>query len=165
MTGYDLATRLALVKYIADTVKAEDARLREALAAEMHPGDRRHAALSPAADSIATISRAEVRQTTTLAVTDPAALLEWAEANGHADAVITTRALAEWFTAAANLEALVSTTGEIPDGVEVVEKRTGGYLRIGQTEKQRDTLRGQIASGLLDGLVVELAQIEGEQPE
>ena len=156
----DLATRASAGQYIGDLVRAEDRRVKDALAAEMTPGDRAMAALDGLTE-IGTVSRAKITETSELAITDEAALLAWAEANGHTDGIKTIRVMEDW--KAAELIRLAETTGELPDGVESLTRQRGGYISVRQSETQKDNLRTLIEAGALTGLLADLAQIEGNE--
>jgi len=54
-----------------------------------------------------------------LEITDEKAFTAWVKAN-HPDAMVET--VAPWFSAPANLTALISHTGEMPDGVAITER-------------------------------------------
>ena len=131
--------RLAVASYLKKAAADVESGLKAELLDVMEPGDRKRAAIE--GQQIATISRAEIKETETVAVTDEAALIAWARKNAP-DAVVTeTREiLAPWFTATANLEAAIAATGELPDGVEYSTRTTGGYITVRQTDAQKRAL-------------------------
>lgn len=152
-----LASRLAVIKHIRDITATTERDTKTSIAELMEPGDRKRAALE--GEQIATVSRAEYKTAEALTVTDPALLLEWVKHNGHDDAIV--ESLAPWFTAPANLEALVAKTGEVPDGVEVMQKETGGGVSVRQTPAQKEALARLAATGGLARMIADLPQLAG----
>ena len=75
-------------------------------------------------------------------VVDERALVAWLEWN-KPDAVH--KVPAPWFTAAAALDGFIKQTGEIPDGVEVVQGDPRISVRI--STAQADAIQELIASG------------------
>lgn len=157
MSAAELAARMAAVKYLKDVIATEEVRVKAALEAELEPGDRKMATLEGA--EIGTITRAKLGTKERVVVTSEPALLAWCKANGQEDAIVTR--LADWFTAEANLAALIAKTGELPDGVDIETRESGGYISVRQSDTQKDNLTALAATGAIAGLVADLAQIEG----
>lgn len=148
--------RMALIKRVLDVVKDAEAATKEALISDMEPGDRKKVAIDGA--QVATISRAEIKETVTWAIENPGALIAWAKANGYEEAVVVREELADWFTTPAHLEALYRKCG-IPDGVEPLVKETGGYVTVRMSADQKAALDQIIATGGVAALLAEFPQI------
>lgn len=142
-----LAT-IAVAKYLGKIIKdAEDDAKTWLLENEMEPNSKLPAVVNGA--DIATVSRAKITEQTDVKVTDPVAFGEWLEDNGYE--VKWKRVPAEYATAPTFVEqvlrALETTSpGELPDGVTLVEKTSGGYISARQTEKQRENLEQHVST-------------------
>lgn len=150
----DLLRQYAAAKYVADIAKTRELAVKDALLEHIDPGDRK-TVLAGDAD-IATVTRAKYVNKTTAIVTDEAALIEWARTHDHEHVI--TEALPGWFVRPENLEALIEhRRGEIPDGVELIERKTGGYLSIRQSTAQKATL---VKHAALIAAVTETKELE-----
>ena len=153
--------RMALIKRISDIVKDAEAATKEALTDEMEPGDRKRVAIDGV--QVATISRAEHKTTLAPVITSEAALIGWMKANGHEDAVVVRETIPDWWITGELAE--ITATGELPNGVDITEKTTGGYVSVRMTADQKAALDHILASGGLASLLADLPQItEGAEP-
>lgn len=149
MSKEDALRRAAVAAHIAKVAAREKKRALDELKEIMAPGDRSYATIN--GEQVGTIS------VTTAApsyrVTDEQALVRWLEWN-KPDAVNKTPA--PWFTAIASLDGFIKQTGEIPDGVELVQPDPRISARISST--QEETVRELISTG-----DISLIEIEGAE--
>lgn len=139
---------IAVSKYLGKILKdAENDAKTWLLENEMEPNSKLPAVVN--GEDVATITRENIKKETVGQVTDPIAFGEWLEANGHE--VKWTRVPADFVTAPTNVKSVLEklekdSPGELPDGITLVEKTTGGRISARQTEKQRSRLENNIAS-------------------
>nr|DAS20825.1 MAG TPA: hypothetical protein [Caudoviricetes sp.] len=112
----------------------------------MAPGDRSYATYE--GEQIGTVSVTTTAPT--YQVVDEKALVTWLEWN-KPDAVH--KVPAPWFVARAALEGFIKQTGELPDGVELVQPDPRIGVRV--STAQQETLQDLIATG-------DIKLIEGE---
>lgn len=139
---------IAVSKYLGKILKdAEDDAKTWLLENEMEPNSKLPAVVN--GEDVATISREKITKSTAVQVTDPVAFGEWLEANGYE--VKWKRVPADYLTAPTFVKSVLEqleqdSPGELPDGINLVEKTTGGRISARQTEKQRARLENNIAS-------------------
>jgi len=157
MTRYDeLALRearqaalqtLALAKWLQESAKQIAVPLEKEAKAwlaenDMDPGSRHYARIDD--DQVATVSRSDLREVTNILIEDEDAFGAWLIANGH-DNPFQMR-LHDWARQPAFLEAVIKKAeGEVPDGVAVSKKVTGGSMNVRQSDTQREALERHIA--------------------
>ena len=147
MSKEDALRRAAIASHIAKVATQEKRRALAELMDVMAPGDRSYAMLN--GEQVGTVS--VTTPTPTYKVVDENALVKWLEWN-KPDAVH--KIPAPWFVARSALDGFIKQTGEIPDGVELVQADPHISARISTT--QEDTIRGLISTG-----DISLIEIEG----
>lgn len=137
---------LALAKWVlaraADVAKPLEAEAKEWLAEnDLDPGMRLPALID--GDEVATISRSKIADRQNIIVEDEEAFGEWLVKNGHENPFQVR--LHDWAKQPSFLEAVVvKAEGEVPDGVIVSTRRTGGTVSIRQSDAQRENLEKHI---------------------
>ena len=138
MNKEDALRRAAVAVHIAKVASQEKKRALAELEEVMAPGDTSRPMID--GNQIGTVSVSIPAPK--YQVVDEKALVAWLEWN-KPDAVH--KVPAPWFTAAAALDGFIKQTGEIPDGVEVVQGDPRISVRI--SAAQAEAIQELIASG------------------
>lgn len=109
--------RAAVAQWLAKTAKAGLDQAKAEIIGELLPGDRMHAQID--GKDVATVSVTDPKVREVVTVTDPKAFAEWVQ-EYYPDAIVPT--VADWFCAEGNLKAVIAGKGEVPPGVDIVEK-------------------------------------------
>lgn len=135
MSKGDALRRAAIAAHIAKVASREKKRALKELKEAMAPGETSRPAIDGQQIGTISVSFPQPRYQ----VVDEKALVAWLEWN-KPDAVH--KVPAPWFTAAAALDGFIKQTGEIPDGVEVVQgyPRTSVHISAAQEEAIRDLI-------------------------
>ena len=147
MSKEDALRRAAVASHVVKVAAQEKKRALGELMEYMAPGDRSYATVN--GEQVGTVSVTAPQPT--YKVVDESALVKWLEWN-KPDAVH--RVPAPWFVARAALDGFIKQTGEIPDGVELVQDDPRISARI--STAQEETIRELISTGDI-GLI----EIEG----
>lgn len=133
--------RLALILSAAKFVKDEAAAVEKAAKAKlteiMAPGDRK-VAMNSESLPVGSVSRTVYSTKEQINVVSEPKLIEWLKEHQDGEGVRTVETVEEWKLTDLLIEA--QKTGELPDGVEIIEKTSGGYLQVRQTEGQKESL-------------------------
>lgn len=113
----DTLARAAVAQWLIRTAKAGLDQAKADLVGEMLPGDRMHARID--GKDVATVTITDPQPKEVIQVTDEKAFTEWVAEN-HPEVIVPS--VPDWFSAEGNLKVLIAKSGEMPDGVEVVEK-------------------------------------------
>lgn len=132
-----LALILSAAKFVKDEAAAVEKTAKAKLAEIMAPGDRKIAINSDSLP-VGSVSRTVHSTKETLNVVSEPKLIAWLKEHQDGEGVRTVETVEEWKLA--DLLAEARKTGELPDGVEIVEKTTGGYLQVRQTDDQKQAL-------------------------
>ena len=149
MNKRDLLVRAAVASFVRGKAAQELRDVKAELDSIMDAGDRSYAMIDDG--EVATVSK--TRASSKPVVVDEAALLEWCRLN-RPDVV--REMVAPWFTAAGSLALVIEETGEIPDGVEVVESDPAISVRV--STNQGETLADALLAGKEDVLYLESHQ-------
>ena len=139
---------LALAKWLQERAKdlakpLEDEAKHWLSENDMDPGTRLLAYVDE--EEVATVSRSKVTDRQNIIVEDEEAFGEWLIENGHENPFQVR--LADWARQPSFLEAvIVKAEGEVPDGVIVSVRRTGGTVAVRQSEGQRENLEAAISA-------------------
>ena len=139
--------RAAIAAHIAKVASQEKKKALKELEEVMAPGDTSKPAIDGRQIGAVSVSAPQPRYQ----VVDEKALVAWLEWN-KPDAVH--KVPAPWFVAAAALDGFIKQTGEIPDGVEVVQgtPRTSVHISSAQEEAIRDLIStGDISLLTIEG--------------
>lgn len=133
--------RLALILSAAKFVKDEAAAVEKAAKAKlteiMDPGDRK-VAMNSESLPVGSVSRTVYSTKEQINVVSEPKLIEWLKEHQNGEGVRTVETVEEWKLTDLLIEA--QKTGELPDGVEITERTSGGYLQVRQTEGQKESL-------------------------
>lgn len=149
MNKRDLLVRAAVASFVRGRAAQELRDVKAELDSIMDAGDRSYAMIDDG--EVATVSKTRV--STKPVVVDEAALLEWCKRN-RPDVV--REMVAPWFTAAGSLAQVIEETGEVPDGVDVVEGEPSISVRV--STKQGEALAEALLAGKEDVLYLESHQ-------
>lgn len=138
MSKEDALRRAAVAAHVAKIASQEKKRALAELEEVMAPGDTSRPMIDGFQIGTVSVSAPVPKYQ----VVDEKALVAWLEWN-KPDAVH--KVPAPWFTAAAALDGFIKQTGEIPDGVEVVQGDPRISVRI--STAQADVIQELIASG------------------
>ena len=139
MNKRDLLVRAAVASFVRGKAAQELRDVKAELDSIMDAGE------------VATVSK--TRASTKPVVVDEAALLEWCKRN-RPDVV--REMVAPWFTAAGSLSRVIEETGEVPDGVDVVEGEPSISVRV--STNQGEALAEALLAGREDVLYLESHQ-------
>lgn len=139
--------RAAIAAYIVKMASQEKKEALKELEEYMAPGDTSKPSIDGRQVGTVSVSSPQPRYQ----VVDEKALVNWLEWN-KPDAVH--KVPAPWFVAAAALDGFIKQTGEVPDGVEVVQGDPRISVRI--SGAQEETMRDLISTG-----GISLIEIEG----
>lgn len=149
MNKRDLLVRAAVASFVRGKAAQELREVKAELDSIMDAGDRSYAMIDDG--EVATVSKA--RASSKPVVADETALLEWCRRN-RPDVV--REMVAPWFTAAGSLARVIEETGEVPDGVDVVESEPAISVRV--STNQGETLAEALLAGKEDVLYLESHQ-------
>ena len=149
MNKRDLLVRAAVASFVRGRAAQELRDVKAELDSIMDAGDRSYAMIDDG--EVATVSK--TRASTKPVVVDEAALLEWCRRN-RPDGV--REMVAPWFTAAGSLARVIEETGEVPDGVDVVEGEPSISVRV--STNQGEALAEALLAGKEDVLYLESHQ-------
>lgn len=143
----DALRRAAVAAHLVKVASQEKKKALAELSETMAPGDTSRPMVNGMQVGTVTVSSPAPRYQ----VVDEKALVTWLEWN-KPDAVH--KAPAPWFAAPAALDGFIKQTGEVPDGVELVQGDPRISVRVSGT--QEENLRELIATG-----DISLIEIEG----
>lgn len=146
MNKEDALRRAVIAAHIARVASQEKKKALKELEEVMAPGDSSKPAIDGRQIGTVSVSAPQPRYQ----VVDEKALVAWLEWN-KPEAVH--KVPAPWFTAAAALDGFIKQTGEIPDGVEVVQGDPRISARI--SAAQEEIIRGLISTGDISLLTIE----------
>ena len=149
MNKRDLLVRAAVASFVRGRAAQELRDVKAELDSIMDAGDRSYAMIDDG--EVATVSK--TRASSKPVVADEAALLEWCKRN-RPDVV--REMVAPWFTAAGSLARVIEETGEVPDGVEVVDGEPSISVRV--STNQGEALAEALLAGKEDVLYLESHQ-------
>ena len=149
MNKRDLLVRAAVASFVRGKAAQELRDVKAELDSIMDAGDRSYAMIDDG--EVATVSK--TRASTKPVVVDEAALLAWCKRN-RPDVV--REMVAPWFTAAGSLSRVIEETGEVPDGVDVVEGEPSISVRV--STNQGEALAEALLAGREDVLYLESHQ-------
>lgn len=149
MNKRDLLVRAAVASFVRGRAAQELRDVKAELDSIMDAGDRSYAMIDDG--EVATVSK--TRASTKPVVVDEAALLEWCKRN-RPDVV--REMVAPWFMAAGSLAQVIEETGEVPDGVDVVEGEPSISVRV--STNQGEALAEALLAGKEDVLYLESHQ-------
>lgn len=138
--------RAAIAAHIAKMASQEKKEALQELEEYMAPGDTSKPMIDGYHVGTVSVSAPQPRYQ----VVDEKALVNWLELN-KPDAVHNVPA--PWFVAAAALDGFIKQTGEVPDGVEVVQGAPRISVRISGT--QEEIIRDLISTGDISLLDIE----------
>lgn len=138
--------RAAIAAYITKVASQEKERALRELGEYMEPGDTSRPQIGGLQVGTVGVSAPQPRYQ----VTDEKALVSWLEWN-KPDAVH--KVPAPWFTAAASLDGFIKQTGEVPDGVEIIQGAPRISVRI--SAAQKEAIRELISTGDISLLEIE----------
>lgn len=141
--------RAAIAAHIAKVASQEKKALKE-LEEYMAPGDTSKPMIDGLQVGTVSVSAPQPRYQ----VVDEKALVAWLEWN-KPDAVH--KVPAPWFVAAAALDGFIKQTGEVPDGVEVVQGDPRISVRI--STSQEEAIRELISTGDISILEIESGDV------
>lgn len=130
--------RAAIAAHIAKVASQEKKKALKELDEYMAPGDTSKPQIDGLQVGTVSVSAPQPKYQ----VVDEKALMAWLEWN-KPDAVH--KVPAPWFTAAAALDGFIKQTGEVPDGVEVVQGDPRISVRI--STAQEESIRELISTG------------------
>lgn len=140
------ARRAAIAAHIAKVASREKKNALKELEEYMEPGDTTKPQIDGLQVGTVSVSAPQPRYQ----VVDEKALVTWLEWN-KPDAVH--KVPAPWFTAAAALDGFIKQTGEVPDGVEVVQGDPRFSVHI--SAAQEESIRELISTGGISLLEIE----------
>lgn len=146
MSKKSAARRAAIAAHIAKAASQEKKKALKELEEYMEPGDTTKPQVDGLQVGTVSVSAPQPRYQ----VVDEKALVAWLEWN-KPDAVH--KVPAPWFTAAAALDGFIKQTGEVPDGVEVVQGDPRISVRI--STAQEEAIRELISTGDISILEIE----------
>ncbi len=146
MSKKSAARRAAIAAHVAKAASQEKKKALKELEEYMEPGDTTKPQVDGLQVGTVSVSAPQPRYQ----VVDEKALVTWLEWN-KPDAVH--KVPAPWFTAAAALDGFIKQTGEVPDGVEVVQGDPRISVRISST--QEEAIRDLISTGDISLLMLE----------
>jgi hypothetical protein len=149
MSKEDALRRATIAAHITKVASQEKKKALKELKEYMAPGDTSKPSIDGRQVGTVSVSSPQPRYQ----VVDEKALVAWLEWN-KPDAVH--KVPAPWFVAANALDGFIKQTGEIPDGVEVVQGDPRISVRI--SAPQEDAIRDLIASGDIRLIEMEEAQ-------
>lgn len=140
------ARRAAIAAHIAKVASQEKKNALKELEEYMEPGDTTKPQIDGLQVGTVSVSAPQPRYQ----VVDEKALVTWLEWN-KPDAVH--KVPAPWFTAVAALDGFIKQTGEVPDGVEVVQGDPRFSVHI--SAAQEESIRELISTGGISLLEIE----------
>ncbi|MCR2051794.1 hypothetical protein NSA19_02780 [Actinomyces bowdenii] len=135
LTAEEARARAAVAQWLSRTARDGMATAKAAILEHMGPGDRVHARIDGI--DVATVSVTDPKPRETIAVTDPKAFAEWVQEH-HPDAIVPT--VADWFSTEGNLKALIAAKGEVPPGVDIIEKVGAPTVQVRLSAEQEANL-------------------------
>lgn len=138
MSKKSAARRAAIAAYIAKVASQEKKRALKELEEYMEPGDTTKPQVDGLQVGTVSVSAPQPRYQ----VVDEKDLVTWLEWN-KPDAVH--KVPAPWFTATAALDGFIKQTGEVPDGVEVVQGDP--RISVRTSAAQEESIRELISTG------------------
>lgn len=152
----EIALRLAAIKAVDERLTKMWEDVRALAAEELDAGDRKAAKL-PSGTTVGNVSKTDPKPTTKAKVVDEAAFLKWVKKNRKSAIVERVRESDQ----RSILEA-IDETGEIPDGVDLVESCGRPNVTVTQTEAQRDALVAAWRAGEIE--LPDVLAIEAGEP-
>lgn len=146
MSKKSAARRAAIAAHIAKAASQEKNKALKELEEYMEPGDTTKPQVDGLQVGTVSVSAPQPRYQ----VVDEKALVTWLEWN-KPDAVH--KVPAPWFVSAAALDGFIKQTGEVPDGVEVVQGDPRISVRI--SAAQEESIRELISTGDISLLEIE----------
>lgn len=146
MSREDALRRAAIAAHIAKVASQEKRKALKELEEVMAPGDSSKPSIDGRQIGTVSMSAPQPRYQ----VVDEKALVSWLEWN-KPDAVH--KVPAPWFVAASALDGFIKQTGEIPDGVEVVQGAPRISARI--SGAQEEAIRDLISTGDINLIMIE----------
>ena len=146
MSKDDALRRAAIAAHLAKVASQEKKRALKELEEYMAPGDTSKPSIDGMQIGTVSVSSPQPRYQ----VVDDKDLVNWLKWN-KPDAVH--EVPAPWFVAAAALDGFIKQTGEVPDGVEVVQGDPRISVRI--SGAQEETIRDLISTGGISLLEIE----------
>lgn len=146
MSKEDALRRAVIAAHIAKAASQEKRKALKELEEVMAPGDSSKPSIDGRQIGTVSMSAPQPRYQ----VVDEKALVSWLEWN-KPDAVH--KVPAPWFVAASALDGFIKQTGEIPDGVEVVQGDPRISARI--SGAQEEAIRDLISTGDINLIMIE----------
>lgn len=146
MSKEDALRRAAIAAHLAKVASQEKKKAFKELEEVMAPGDTSKPSIDGRQVGTVSVSSPQPRYQ----VVDEKALLAWLEWN-KPDAVH--KVPAPWFIAANALDGFIKQTGEIPDGVEIVQGDPRISVRV--SGAQEENIRDLISTGDINILMIE----------
>lgn len=146
MSKEDALRRAAIAAHLAKVASQEKKKALKELEEVMAPGDTSKPSIDGRQVGTVSVSSPQPRYQ----VVDEKALLAWLEWN-KPDAVH--KVPAPWFIAANALDGFIKQTGEIPDGVEIVQGDPRISVRV--SGAQEENIRDLISTGDINILMIE----------
>lgn len=146
MSKEDTLRRAAIAAHLAKVASQEKKKALKELEEVMAPGDTSKPSIDGRQVGTVSVSSPQPRYQ----VVDEKALLAWLEWN-KPDAVH--KVPAPWFIAANALDGFIKQTGEIPDGVEIVQGDPRISVRV--SGAQEENIRDLISTGDINILMIE----------
>lgn len=146
MSKEDALRRAAIAAHLAKVASQEKKKALKELEEVMAPGDTSKPSIDGRQVGTVSVSSPQPRYQ----VVDEKALLAWLERN-KPDAVH--KVPAPWFIAANALDGFIKQTGEIPDGVEIVQGDPRISVRV--SGAQEENIRDLISTGDINILMIE----------
>ena len=136
--------RASACQWLTKASKAAMDDAKPSLLEHMGPGGKLHAYVGGL--DVGTVSVTDPQPREVLKITDEKAFTAWVKAN-HPDVIVET--VAPWFSATANLTALISHTGEMPDGVEITERVGAPTVQVRLSKAQTANLEALAAGSAI----------------
>lgn len=155
-TPMNVYHRAALVKRLVDIVKIAETEVKTLLLDEMATGDRKYVEID--GERVATISRSAAKYQEFPVIRSERELIAWMKSNGHEESVQVRETIPDWWIKN-NLTEIIKA-GEVPDGVIIDAKESGGYITVRQTQDQAEAIDGILAAGRLTAILDSIQQIE-----
>lgn len=146
MSKEDALRRAAIAAHLAKVASQEKKKALKELEEVMAPGDTSRPSIEGRQVGTVSVSSPQPRYQ----VVDEKALLAWLECN-KPDAVH--KVPAPWFISANALDGFIKQTGEIPDGVEIVQGDPRISVRV--SGAQEENIRDLISTGDISILMIE----------
>lgn len=149
----EIALRLAALKAVEEHMAVMKQDLRDLASEELDKGDRKAAKL-PDGSTVGNVTKSDPKPTTKPKVIDEAAFLVWVKKHRPTAIVERVRESDQ-----VSILAGIESTGEIPDGVDLVESTARSSVSVTQTPAQREALVAAWRAGVIE--LPDVLAIEG----